>query len=39
MRRAVSAPAFILKGSGWASDSYGLKENNKKGKVKEDGLL
>ena len=31
MRKAMSAPAFILKGTCWASDSYGL--NNKKNKA------
>lgn len=35
MRRAMSAPAFHLKGSGWYKDHYGLKLN-KKG-VKKDG--
>lgn len=34
MRRSVSAPAFILKGSGWAKDNYGLmcKKNSNGGK-------
>ena len=33
MRRAISAPAFILKGNGWYKDGYGLhtkKENGGK---------
>lgn len=38
MKKAMSAPAFILKGSGWASDNYGLKEQKKKSsKEKADG--
>ena len=32
MKRAMSAPAFILKGSGWYSDHYGLKKSKKGGK-------
>ena len=30
MKKAISAPAFILKGSRWASDNYGLKKETKK---------
>ena len=30
MRKAMSAPAFVLKGRCWASDNYGLKEQKKK---------
>jgi putative FmdB family regulatory protein len=29
MKRAVSAPAFILKGNCWAKDNYSLKKSNK----------
>ncbi len=31
MKKAMSTPAFILAGSGWASDHYGLKQSKKKG--------
>lgn len=37
MRRAVSAPAFVLKGGGWASDGYSSaasKSGCKKGGTK-----
>lgn len=30
MKRAISTPAFILSGSGWAYDNYGLKQSKKK---------
>lgn len=30
MKKAMSAPAFILKGSCWAKDSYGLKDKKEK---------
>lgn len=30
MKRVLSASNFQLKGSGWAKDSYGLKEQKKK---------
>jgi putative FmdB family regulatory protein len=29
MRRIVSATSFILKGSGWFHDGYGLKDGQK----------
>jgi len=29
MKKVMSAPAFILKGSGWARDRYGLSSNTK----------
>jgi putative FmdB family regulatory protein len=35
MKRAMSAPAFHLKGSGWFKDHYGLKQPNKKGGKKD----
>ncbi len=31
MKKAMSTPAFHLKGTGWASDNYSLKQSNKKG--------
>ncbi len=34
MKRAISAPAFILKGGGWAADGYGFQQT-KKSKNKE----
>ena len=37
MRKAISAPAFILKGGGWYKDLYGLKKPTKKGGKKKDG--
>lgn len=36
MKRAMSAPAFILVGSSWARDNYGLKKSKKKGDNKND---
>lgn len=30
MKRAMSAPAFILRGTGWAADSYGIHTSKKK---------
>jgi predicted nucleic acid-binding Zn ribbon protein len=30
MRKLVSASSFVLKGSGWYRDSYGLKPSNGK---------
>jgi putative FmdB family regulatory protein len=30
MKRAISAPAFILKGTCWAKDNYSLKKSSKK---------
>lgn len=35
MRRAMSTPAFHLKGSGWFKDHYGLKQTKKKGDKKD----
>ena len=34
MKKAISAPAFILKGTGWYKDHYGLKKTG--GKKKDD---
>lgn len=31
MKKAMSTPAFILSGTGWARDNYGLKQSKKKG--------
>jgi putative FmdB family regulatory protein len=31
MKKAMSTPAFILVGNGWAIDNYGLKQSKKKG--------
>jgi putative FmdB family regulatory protein len=33
MRRAMSAPAFHLKGNGWYKDHYGLKKEIKNVKI------
>jgi putative FmdB family regulatory protein len=30
MKKAMSAPAFILKGNGWYKDGYGLHSNKEK---------
>ncbi len=30
MKKAMSTPAFILSGNGWAKDNYGLKQIKKK---------
>ena len=30
MKRAMSAPAFVLRGRNWAKDNYGLKKEAKK---------
>ena len=30
MKKAMSAPAFVLKGNSWAKDNYGLSKNAKK---------
>jgi len=30
MVKAMSTPAFILKGAGWSKDNYGLKSSPKK---------
>jgi putative FmdB family regulatory protein len=35
MKKAMSAPAFILRGNGWYKDGYGLHEK-KGGKKKND---
>ena len=38
MRKAMSAPAFHLKGSGWAADNYGLAGTKKvKKEARKDG--
>lgn len=31
MHKTISTPAFILQGSGWAHDNYGLKKSKSKG--------
>jgi putative FmdB family regulatory protein len=31
MKKAMSTPAFILVGNGWAADRYGLKKSKSKG--------
>lgn len=35
MRKAMSAPAFHLKGNNWYKDHYGLKKTGKKGGNKD----
>jgi len=35
MKKVMSAPAFILKGSGWARDNYGLDSVTKPKKEKK----
>ena len=34
MKKAMSTPAFVLSGNGWARDNYGLKQIKKKGDIK-----
>ena len=36
MKKAMSAPAFHLKGKGWYKDHYGLKKSGKKKENKND---
>jgi len=37
MKKAMSAPAFVLKGNSWASDNYGLSKTTKKSGDKKNG--
>jgi len=36
MKKAMSAPAFVLKGNGWYKDGYGLHTNQRKKEGKND---
>lgn len=37
MKKAMSAPAFILRGKHWAKDNYGLKKTSKSGGENKNG--